>query len=49
MYEQPYGIAGLAVSDVLSYLSERDLSCQGPTPRPISTLVEIPVSLHQRT
>ncbi len=33
MYEIPYWIAGLTVPDIASYLSERGLSCEGPTPR----------------
>ncbi len=33
MYEIPYWIAGLTVSDIASHLAERGLSCEGPTPR----------------
>ncbi len=33
MYEQPYWIAGLTVPDVVSYLNERGLTCEGPAPR----------------
>jgi len=33
MYEQPYWISGLTVPDVVSYLSPRGLTCEGPAPR----------------
>ena len=33
MYEQPYWISGLTVPDVVSHLSRRGLTCEGPAPR----------------